>query len=266
VPNILQDLFSYSSQRTVVHNINPSLKMLAILCLELIAFSLVGLQFSIPLLLLVIALLLVAKVPLGTVRTFLAAILWMVIIAQISFTLIAPAMGDTVIFTLKTKSIYLENVLAGLSISIRLATMTMLSALLIATTSQREIVLGLRGLGLPYSLASIVGLTFRTVITLATDWEIIRQAQYARCLDVDDGNLIEKMKKRASVGMPLTAALVNKMDHLSVALECRAVGSSKKPVEYFQARTEWWETALMILITLLTIGVIWMQSVYHTFG
>lgn len=266
MPNIIQDLFNYSSQRTIIHNINPSIKILAVVCFEIFAFSLVSLKYSVPVLLVVIALILIAKIPSRTVKTFLAGIIWMIIIAQISFTLVAPAMGNTVVFSLGSKHIYLENILTGLSISIRLAIMTLLSALLVATTSQREVVLGLRGLGLPYSVAMAVGLTFRTIVTMATDWEIIRQAQYARCLDVNEGNLIEQMKKRASVGMPLTGALVNKMDQLSVALECRAVGSGKTPVEFYIAKNKGWEIALMVMIVLLTVGAMWAQSVYHVFG
>ncbi len=176
--------------------------MTGILCLEFIAFFLVGLQYSVPVLLVTIVLLFVAKIPSSTVKAFLAGILWMMVIAQLSFALVSPPMGDHLAFSIGQKDVYYENIMAGLSISIRIGIMTMLSAVLVGTTSQREMVTGLRGLGVPYSIAFILGLTFRTIVTLASDWDIIRQAQSSRCLDVDKGNLITKMKKRVSVGLP----------------------------------------------------------------
>lgn len=259
MPNVLRDLFFYSQNRTVIHDLNPSLKILFITSLEIIAFALIGLQYSLPVLAFVILLLLVSKIPTGTVRTFLAGILWMMVVAQLSFTLIAPSMGGEVLFHMGRKPIYANNVLAGASISVRLAIMTLLSAVLVGTTSQREMVVGLRGLGVPYSVALAIGLTLRTVVTIATDWDIIRQAQYARCLDVNEGRLLDQMRKRASVGMLLTAALVNKMDHLSVALECRAVGSQRVPVEYHRPRHAGWEKALMWLSVAAVVIVVWLQ-------
>jgi energy-coupling factor transport system permease protein len=254
-------MFSYSARKTVIHRLNPALKILVIFALSTVAFCLVNPLSSLPLLVSVIIVVFVARVPWRTVRTFFAGILWMMAIAQLSFSLLVPPEGTRVLFSIGAKDIYLGNVLRGLSISFRLATMTLLTTVLVATTTQRQMVMGMRGLHLPYSLAMVVGLIFRTMVTLATDWDTIKQAQESRCLDVNKGGVLTQMRKRASVGMPLTAALVNKMDHLSVALECRAVGGGRKPVEFFVAQQSTLEKAVMVLATLGALLVVWLRVV-----
>jgi energy-coupling factor transport system permease protein len=263
---LLQEIFNYSARGTVIHRLNPSLKILVIFALSTVAFCLVHPLSSLPLLVGVIIVVFIARVPWRTIRTFLAGILWMMVIAQLSFSLIVPPEGNRVLFSIGPKDIYLGNVLRGLSISFRLAIMTLLTTVLVATTSQRQMVMGMRGLHLPYSLSMVIGLIFRTMVTLATDWDTIKQAQEARCLDVNEGSILVQMRKRASVGMPLTAALINKMDHLSVALECRAVGGGRKPVEFFIARQSNLEKAVMVLATLATIAVVWLRLVEGYFA
>ncbi len=97
------------------------------------------------------------------------------------------------------------------------------------TTTQKELVLGFVRLGLPYELGLTLTIALRYIPTLYWLARTIMDAQRSRGgLELDKGNLLTRMRKMTSVLIPLIVASLKTAHELSIALESRAFGASKK--------------------------------------
>ncbi|NJE55583.1 energy-coupling factor transporter transmembrane protein EcfT [Thermococcus sp. 21S9] len=126
----------------------------------------------------------------------------------------------------------LTGLLLGISFSLRLLGFGLVTFQLLMTTRQRELILGFVRLGLPYELGLTLTIALRYIPTLYGIAGTIMDAQRSRGLELDRGNLLERIRKTIPILIPLIVASLKTAHELSIALESRAFGASKKRTFY----------------------------------
>jgi energy-coupling factor transport system permease protein len=125
------------------------------------------------------------------------------------------------------KPIYLEGIVFGASMGLRISWMVVAAFVFLAATDQRDQILGLVKLGLPYSIGLATAIAFRYVPTIVSTLDMIKDAQKARCLNFDQGSLWSRIKRHAPIMLPLFITSVRSAIDLSLALESRGYGSEQ---------------------------------------
>ncbi|MCL4458931.1 MAG: energy-coupling factor transporter transmembrane protein EcfT [Chloroflexi bacterium] len=248
----VKTLFHYSAGQTVIHRLNPVSKLLLLLCFSISAYLIVNPLYNVPFLLSSFLLLYLGKVPKRVLQTFIIATFWMCMLATLTFTIFGEARYGPSL-SLLFFTVYTSNVLLGLSISVRLGVMALLSALFFATTNQRDLVMGLRALKLPYPVVFAVALGFRSLAMFATDFATIREAQLSRALDPTKGNAIEKARKNLAFGIPLVVLAIKRMETIASAMECRAFGAGLPRTDYH--RIKYTLTDVLVIASLLSVTI-----------
>lgn len=122
------------------------------------------------------------------------------------------------------------------SIARTLLMILMISAgmILITSTRNEELVLGMIKMGLPYRVGFAISTALRLVPTIASSTITISQAQRSRGLDLDSGNLLERVKKFLPLLVPVFISTIRNTNIFAMALESKGFGARENRTTYLQ--------------------------------
>ena len=105
----------------------------------------------------------------------------------------------------------------------RIFAMIFSAMLLLGSVTDREIVWGLRSLGLPFGASIAASLFFRGVKIFVSDFLTIREAMMARGVDFERFSLSRKFSLYSNALIPLLALMITRSYEVSLALETRGI-------------------------------------------
>jgi len=109
---------------------------------------------------------------------------------------------------------------------------------LIMTTSQKDLVLGFIRMGMPYEIGLTLTIALRYIPTLYMLTQTIMDAQKSRGLELEKGNFFQRARNTVPVLIPLIVASIKTAHELSIALESRAFGASKRRTFLYDIKME----------------------------
>lgn len=145
----------------------------------------------------------------------------------------------------------LMGFLLGISFSFRLLTFGLLTFILLMTTPQRDLILGFVRLGMPYEFGLTISIALRYIPTLYLLTKNIMDAQMARGWEMEKGNFIVRTKRMTVVLIPLLVSSLKTAHELSIALESRALGASKKRTSLYDIKMSGRDYAATLAVLLL---------------
>jgi energy-coupling factor transport system permease protein len=131
-------------------------------------------------------------------------------------------------FTLTWEQLFYE-----INVFLKYTTVLPLAMLLITTIHPSEFAASLNRIGVPYTIAYAVSLTFRYIPDVQRDYINISQAQQSRGLELSrKANLLKRIKGAAAILLPLIISSIDRIDTVSRAMELRSFGKRKKRTWY----------------------------------
>ena len=174
----------------------------------------------------IIVLLLLARIPFSRLYPYLRLILPLVVMALIVWP-IFQRRGD-VVFQFWKIIVTKEGIFMGISMSFRLLSLIVATYLLLMTTEQRDLVLALVKMGLRYDFGLMLAIALSKVPALAGIAMTIMDAQKARGLELEKGNIAEKVRKYIPILIPLIIEAIRMAEGLSIAIDSRAFGKGER--------------------------------------
>ncbi|KPU63315.1 cobalt ABC transporter permease [Thermococcus sp. EP1] len=148
------------------------------------------------------------------------------------------------------------GLLIGVGYGIRLLSVALLTLGLIMTTSQKDLVLGFIKMGMPYEIGLTLTIALRYIPTLYMLTQTIMDAQKSRALELEKGNFLQRAKNTVPVLIPLIVASIKTAHELSIALESRAFGASKRRTFLHSIKMETKDyISLGVLISLFFVAI-----------
>jgi energy-coupling factor transport system permease protein len=99
---------------------------------------------------------------------------------------------------------------------------------------------------LPYKSVLVTSLSTRFIPTLIDDVECISDVQRSRGLELDKGNLMQKIKSRMSIIIPLLSNSLDRTVQVSEAMESLAFGSGDNRTFYKEIRVSRMDAVTLI--------------------
>ncbi|HVA80042.1 MAG TPA: energy-coupling factor transporter transmembrane component T, partial [Candidatus Binataceae bacterium] len=124
------------------------------------------------------------------------------------------------------------SILFGLGKGIKLAELLAASVLFISTTKVEEFTIGLAKLRVPYRVGFAVSLAFRLAPLFVDSALTIVDAQRLRGYDFSAGGIFERMRRYATVAIPVFMGALRKANNMAMALEARGFGRLSRPTTY----------------------------------
>lgn len=219
--------FRYLPGRSVLHSLNPSIKLLTI------AVIMVGITFvfdvATPLAffgLTLLAMLALGKLPAGYVlRSLLPFLLVSLSFVVLNTIFHRPLATETVLFTLGPLTISREGVEIGLSVGLRVLFLVSTSLLFVATTDPQQLVLSLiQQARLGYKLAYALLVAYRFIPLFADEYATIRAAGRVRGLGTKEG-FFSRLRSLRRDAVPLLASAIRRSERLAIAMDSRGFGA-----------------------------------------
>ena len=247
----------------------------------LIVLSVVPMFITMPevnLALIVLALLLLrwGRVQTGQLKKYLPLL---VTVALFMFTVAYLAPGNRAELTevrVLGVPFYFEPMWWAFVSYVRLVAMLFGAILYFSTNRERDILVGLRTVRVPFVVTYVVGLALRSAGMFMEDFVTIRQAEQARGLDLEKLSLVEKVKLYTMYIVPLFAVALRRADEISTALFARGYTLTGRPTtggkrsDYLRSRYVMqrrdWVVSLGLIAAFVVVAVLSMTTdiVSHT--
>lgn len=254
------NLFLYLNRNTWVHRLDPRTKMIG----ALLSF-IYCLCFNHPLYmgvitLLVIALALAAKALLNFWRLrFLLILLFFFSALMWSFF----AKGPTLLWAWQGIQISKESLYYAVAMGLRLTTFVAIGIIFLSTTKNEEFTNGLIRLGLPYAIAFAFSTALRLIPTFVGAGATIIQAQVARGLDLEGGNILSRFRKFIPQAVPLFVYAIRHTNLLAMALESKGFSPEAKRSLYYEPQMKKIDYICIFSMTAALILMIYLRLVLN---
>ena len=238
------DPFLYLDRDTFVHRRDPRTKMFLLVGTFVLAFLFVNPLYGLAVLALVVAFGALARslVNLKRIRFILIMIGLVTVVMWSVFS-----QGETPLFLF----VEWEALLYGIGVALRIDATIIAGMIFLSTTRNEEIATGLVKLGIPYRFAFAVSTALRLVPTIAATGSTISQAQRSRGLDLESGNLIERVRKNVPLLIPVFVSTIRSTNVFSMALESKGFGASPKRTYFLRLAMGRRDVLVLLLFALL---------------
>ena len=166
-----------------------------------------------------------------------------------------------------TPIITLESIFFGMGMSLRLLAIISAFAVLTFTIHPDDIMLAIIKLKLPYKSVLVTSLSTKFVPTLIEDVQRISDVQRSRGLELDRGGLIQRIKSRTAIIIPLLSNSLDRTVQVAEAMESRAFGSGQKRSFYKEITLSRLDvTALTVSFLPIVLGICmryWGYGIYQ---
>jgi len=259
-------LGQYLPGESLIHRLNPRFKILALLIILVLLFSLQtfgGLAVLLFFALLVFA---VAKVPYRFLLQGLRPVFFIALFALVIYFFFTS--GGVVLLRIGFVTVESEGVREGIFIVARLVILVMFSLLVTLTTTPLSLTHGmgfflkpLSYVGMPTEeVAMIMAVALRFIPTLMEESQRLMRAQVARGADFETGSIFKKAKSLVPLIVPLFVSAFRRADELALAMEARGymIGARRTRLheDIITARDWIALTFVMVLLVIaLTFGI-----------
>jgi len=255
-------LLGYVPNVSPFYNFHPVTRLILFLTLGVVPLFIYIPEVNMFLIILNLILLKWGRVDLSRLRIYLPVI---VTVAIFMGTVVVLAPGEDPSFTpidLGWVTIYYQPVFFTFAAYWRLIAMLFGTILYFSINRERDILVGLRSLRLPFIASYVIGLSIRAAGMFMEDFRIIREAEQARGLDTSAMKFRDQVKLYMMYLIPLFSISLRRADEISNALFARGYNISGKVagggerLDYIRSlypmtRTDW--IAIILLVTIFVI-------------
>lgn len=154
------------------------------------------------------------------------------------------------------------NVNYALVLILRMLIWCLLFFIILFTTSDEDIVMGLKKFGLPEFVTLSAALALRYWSMMVFDVKTVMDAQYVRGGDFRSGNLWTRSKRFASVLVPVLFIFLKRFRTTSYALTLKGVGRSNKRTNYYNPQLTLLDRRMIWLALIVLVAWIVVRSIY----
>lgn len=256
-------LGNYYAGDSLLHRLDPRLKLLSSLVLMILIFFL-NTPLSLGLYaLLLLGLSILSRIPLKKILRSVRSILFL---AGFAFVLNLFTVRGEVLWSLGFLSITREGLYLGIKLALRLFFLVITTSLLLTLVTTplalsdalERLLSPLARIRFPaHELAMMMSIALRFVPTLADETDKIMKAQSSRGADFDTGGLFARLRGLVTVLIPLFVSAFKRAEDLAMAMEARCyrggTGRTKLHVLRFERRDAWMTLAFVLTCAVLLL-------------
>ena len=220
-------LGQYYPAHSVVHRLDPRIKIILLIALIVAIFLAQNLLAFVPVIVFLITATKLSRVPVKMMLKGLKPLRFILILTFILNLFFLQ--GETPLLNLGFAVIKKESLITAIHYSLRLVLLVLASSLLTLTTPPITLTDGLERLLSPlraihfpaHEMAMMMSIALRFIPTLLEEADKIMKAQTARGADFESGNLIARAKAMVPLLVPLFVSAFRRAGDLAMAMEAR---------------------------------------------
>lgn len=256
----------YIPGNSMIHRLDPRSKLLAMFAFLLLIFWANNLITNVLIIAFVFAMVLLSQIRLSFFINGLKPMIGIILFTTFFQVFFTP--GASVLWEFWIFKVSIEGLQQALIIFIRFVLIIFFSTLLTLTTTPLSLADGiesglapLKQLKVPvHEIGLMLSMSLRFVPTLMDDTTRIMNAQRARGVDFNEGNLIQKVKSVIPILIPLFASSFKRADALATAMEARGYQGGEGRTKYRVLEWKLLDTCAVIVMILLGVTLYVLKS------
>ncbi len=258
-------LLGYVPYVSPIYELHPATRLILFLTLGVVPLFIYVPEVNILLIIINLLLLIWGRVDLSRLKMYLPVIFTVAIFMG---TVVILAPGNDPTYTpidIGVVTIYYQPVFFAFAAYWRLMAMLFGTILYFSINRERDILVGLRSMRLPFIASYVVGLSIRSAGRFMEDFRTIRQAEQARGLDTSAMKFGDQVKLYMMYLIPLFSISLRRADEISNALFARGynisgkVAGGGKRSDYilaqYRMKTVDWVIIVALIIIFVAVGV-----------
>ena len=244
-----------------VHKLDPRIKIVLMIILLIAAFLSTNYMSLFVNLMTTFIFVMLTKISL---RTYIKSMRFILLVVLFTSVLNVFYAKGTPIFQVGPVVVTKEGLDNSIFVSMRLIMLILISSLLTFTTSPTDLTDALERLIKPlaifkvktHELAMMMTIALRFIPTLFEEMNKIIDAQKARGADMENGNILSRIKAFAPVLIPLFVSSFKRAYDLALAMECRCYrgGEGRTRMKILQIRPQdIWATIVVLFVLMLVL-------------
>lgn len=258
------EMLSYIRKDSPIHRLSGATKLICFLLWTVAAMVTYDTRVLLGMLIFGLVVFKISKIEYKEVSFLLYFILFFLCLNAVMIFIFAPYEGVNIYGT-KTELIHLvgpytitkEQLFYEFNVILKYFATIPMALLFILTTEPSEFAASLNKLGISYKAAYTVSIALRYIPDIQRDYRDISFSQQARGIDLSKKEkLMKRIKNSTAILMPLIFSSLDRIDKISLAMELRAFGHSKKRTWYnFRKFDKMDYLSILIFIALLMISL-----------
>ncbi|WP_392462141.1 energy-coupling factor transporter transmembrane component T family protein [Streptococcus parasuis] len=256
----------YIPGNSMIHRLDPRSKLLAMFAFLLLIFWANNLITNVLIIAFVFAMVLLSQIRLSFFINGLKPMIGIILFTTFFQVFFTP--GASVLWEFWIFKVSIEGLQQALIIFIRFVLIIFFSTLLTLTTTPLSLADGIEsGLaplkrlkGPVHEIGLMLSMSLRFVPTLMDDTTRIMNAQRARGVDFNEGNLIQKVNSVIPILIPLFASSFKRADALATAMEARGYQGGEGRTKYRVLEWKLPDTCAVIVMILLGVTLYVLKS------
>lgn len=254
----------YFPGKSLIHRLDPRIKIILTIAYIVMLFLVQGIAGFALSLGLLLAVYLIARIPLKMIFKGLKPVLPLILFTSVLniFFVSGQVLWQWWVFTISWEGLRL-----ALFMSVRILALIAGSSLLTYTTSPIALTDGIERLLGPlkhlrfpvHELAMMMTIALRFIPTLLEETNKIMSAQKARGADMESGGLIQRAKALIPILVPLFVSAIRRAEELALAMECRCYHGGDGRTRMRQLHLGGRDWAAMAVMAVCLTGVILMN-------
>lgn len=262
-------LGQYYPADSVIHKLDPRVKLFGTLIYVISLFVFKGLPAFILAAIFLVVLIKLSKVPFSYMVKGLKTIVLIMLFAAVFNLFLTPG---TKLVSFWIFTITYEGLKNAVVMMVRLMFLIIGTSLMTLTTTPNELTDGLEKALSPlkyikvpvHEIAMMMSIALRFIPILIEETDKIMKAQMARGADFEHGNLIQKAKNMVPLLVPLFVSAFRRANDLAMAMEARCYrggeGRTKmKPLHYQKRDRMAYLTLLVYLAAVIGLRILWIN-------
>ena len=239
-------LGQYYPADSVIHKLDPRVKLMATLVYIMSLFTFRGAAGFILATVFMIVVIRLSKVPFSYMVKGLKTVIILMAITAVFNLFLTP--GEEVLVHFWKLTITMEGLKNAVFMLVRLIYLIVGTSVMTLTTTPNQLTDGLEKALMPLSklkvpvhaIAMMMSSALRFIPILIEETDIIMKAQMARGADFENGNIIKRAKNMVPLLVPLFVSAFRRADDLAMAMEARCYiggeGRTKMKPLHYQSR------------------------------
>lgn len=251
-------LLGYLAEDSPVHVFHPLTKLMFLLIASAYPMIIDMIEINLAGTIIMVIILTLSRVELMILKRYKTILLNLFAIIAIAYTFFGGySPGYRVIAELGPIKIAWENLRWAMTVYAKLVFAVMIIIFFLSTSRERDVIVALRTLKLPYTVSYVTGLAFRSIGLSLIDFFTIREAEKARALNIDELPFTQKIKKFGLYIIPMTALVLRRAEEVANALDSRgfSIRLKEKRTDYILSKYKLKKLDWAICILLITVFI-----------
>ncbi|MCW4022887.1 MAG: energy-coupling factor transporter transmembrane component T family protein [archaeon] len=251
--------FKFRKVSSLIHDLDPRVKFFFVLVLFVMALLFTNIFALVVLFMVPLPFVFVAKVNRQWLRSLRGALLLAIFIFATNFIFgfLYPASFPQITPPVDTGYEYLVLLERSISMTLRFVVLIASFSVFFLTTSPDHLGLALQQSHVPYEFCFAFTTAIRFVPVLADEAQTIMDAQKARGLELEQGNLLKRIRNYIPILIPLIVNAIRRSLELAEAMESRAWGANKNRTNLYSLKLKRSDYLLLVISVLMLVVAVY---------